>query len=661
MKFLYLILILLNGGILMAEHPENEISMDKRVELGRGKRDTAYPTWWGFNEKEATAYIQAAIDSPAKRVVIPNIGKPWIIRPIFLRSDLELVFEPGVEIIAKKGQFKWVDDCMFTARDAHNIKVKGNKGVVVKMHKKDYQDKKIYQHSEWRNGFSFYGCTNVVIEDLTISDTGGDGIYISSSRQPYCKDVVIRNVKCLNNHRQGISIISAENVLIENCELSNTSGSNPQAGIDLEPNNSAEIIKNIFIRNVVANNNVGPGFVFYLSPLDENSEPVSVTFENCVANNNGLPGFLLAFPPETVRGTSKVKLINCKAADNKEENIRIFDKPAKASELLIKNCSFLNSRPKKSASILFVSSPANIADLGNVTFSNVTTSDKKPFEFSSKSGAIKLIDLKGDIKGANDKKWNLKEYKMAPMFAGGPEYINYTGKYIPVKNPDIPAKLSEAKKQKMYLGSPANYVFYASKGEKVTLEFDYQQYDNYPGVDFRPKLYTPSGSQINVPLMPFKKVTPFEFTAPETGIYRLRVKLWNNRLQVFRPQGGISILQLKAAQPFLEASGRLYLNVPASSKEFALHLICDSKDYVGATLYDPKGNVFEKISTIEGRKILKAKKLGKKSEVWTLDIFPASPKGYPKAKGEFSILFVELYGIPPILATSPQGIIQPLK
>jgi polygalacturonase len=112
------------------------------------------------------------------------------------------------------------------------------------MWKEDYQSEE-YRKAEWRMGISLRGCSDVTVEGLSIEKTGGDGVYIGATQeQPFCRDVTIRDVECVDNHRQGISVISAENLLIENCLFAKTDGTAPQAGIDLEPNGPDERLVN---------------------------------------------------------------------------------------------------------------------------------------------------------------------------------------------------------------------------------------------------------------------------------------------------------------------------------------------------------------------------------------------------------------------------------
>ena len=67
---------------------------------------TANASWWGFDEEDATEFLQAAIDSNAETVVVPYMGAPWVVKPIRLRGNLTMRFEPGVVVLAKEGEFK---------------------------------------------------------------------------------------------------------------------------------------------------------------------------------------------------------------------------------------------------------------------------------------------------------------------------------------------------------------------------------------------------------------------------------------------------------------------------------------------------------------------------------------------------------------------------
>lgn len=284
-------------------------NQEKVALVKEGKLSEARADWWGFNEADSTQVLQSAIDSGVKKLVIPNMGKPWIVNPIRLESDQEIVLEPGAVIEAIKGGFKGKNDSLFTARGKKNIKIIGGKGSILRMHKKDYQDKEQYTPAEWRMGIALYSCENVTISGLAIMSSGGDGIYIGNGRTPmnYCKDIVIKDCVIDDHHRQGISVISVVNLLIENCVIKNTKGTAPQAGIDFEPNAKGERLFGIVMKNCVFEDNAGGAVIICASPR-EDTEPISMTFDNCKAVGTGFSG---GFGPNPPLAKIDAKMINC--------------------------------------------------------------------------------------------------------------------------------------------------------------------------------------------------------------------------------------------------------------------------------------------------------------------------------------------------------------
>lgn len=93
------------------------------AEVAAGRLKTARADWWGFQPDDSTQALQSAIDSGAPRVVVPYVARPWIVRPITLRSNLELIFEPGAIVLAKPGEFRGGGDSLFTANDLENITI----------------------------------------------------------------------------------------------------------------------------------------------------------------------------------------------------------------------------------------------------------------------------------------------------------------------------------------------------------------------------------------------------------------------------------------------------------------------------------------------------------------------------------------------------------
>ena len=82
-------------------------------------------TQWGYDDQDATECLQAAIDSGATRVIVPYMNTPWIVRPITFISNQEIIFDPGVIVIAKEGSFRSAVACLFTAKNKQNVIIKG--------------------------------------------------------------------------------------------------------------------------------------------------------------------------------------------------------------------------------------------------------------------------------------------------------------------------------------------------------------------------------------------------------------------------------------------------------------------------------------------------------------------------------------------------------
>ena len=260
-----------------------EVNAKAVAEVLAGKRTTASAAWWGFDEANATAALQGAIRSGAKRVIVPNMGKPWMVDPLLLESDQEIVFETGTVVEARKGSFRGVDDSLLTAKDKKNIKLTGY-GAALVMHKEDYR-KEEYKKGEWRMCLALNGCRQVEVSGLRLAGSGGDGIYVGRGTGG-CEEIHIKDVTCEDNYRQGISIISVRRLVIEDCILRGTEGTEPAAGIDFEPNHEDEELTDCVVRNCTFEKNQGYGIQVWLGNMHAKSKPVSVRIENCVVRDN---------------------------------------------------------------------------------------------------------------------------------------------------------------------------------------------------------------------------------------------------------------------------------------------------------------------------------------------------------------------------------------
>ena len=353
MKRLLLVLIFsLSSSLFAGEGATNKAiaRADVRDEAAvkqvlAGQRDDANAAWWGFDPADSTAALQAAIDSRAKRVLVPYMGAPWIVLPITLRSNQEIDFEPGVLILAKKGEFQGAGDSLFSAAGVSNLTLRGY-GATLRMWKKDYQNPP-YKKAEWRMGIAIRGCRNVLIEGLRVESSGGDGFYVDEGPGlGWSENVTIRNCVAFDNHRQGISVISAVNLLVENCTFAATRGTAPEAGIDLEPDSPKQRLVNCVIRNCIFEDNHGQQIVLYLRQMNHATEPVSIRFENCLSRQNdpaigGSSGMAVGrVKDDGPQGL--IEFINCVSENTGAEGVKVYDKSANAALVRFVHCKWSN-------------------------------------------------------------------------------------------------------------------------------------------------------------------------------------------------------------------------------------------------------------------------------------------------------------------------------
>jgi len=139
---------------------------------------------------------------------------------------------------------------------------------------------------EWGMGIYVVGSNKIIIKDMTIKNCWGDGIYLSiDANNNYSSNIFINNVISDNNRRQGMSIVSAYNVLVKHSWFTNTNGTAPSAGVDLEPDISDYPNKEItFIDCHFINND---GYAVVAGNYNDNH---NINFDQCkfVAGYNGL-------------------------------------------------------------------------------------------------------------------------------------------------------------------------------------------------------------------------------------------------------------------------------------------------------------------------------------------------------------------------------------
>ncbi|MEQ7802652.1 right-handed parallel beta-helix repeat-containing protein [Pedobacter sp. ASV1-7] len=163
---------------------------------------------------------------------------------------------------------------------------------------------------EWGMGIEIRNSTWINLNNLTVKECWGDGIYIAGGATHVTLDSIFAD----NNRRQGMSVINAKELLVTNSEFNNTNGVAPESGIDLEPN-AGDSISGVRIVNCAFRNNNGLGLHMY-----GNFGPVTdISIENCQMTNNPI-GLSLRY-----QGVRDVEIKDVTISQSASEGFRVFD------------------------------------------------------------------------------------------------------------------------------------------------------------------------------------------------------------------------------------------------------------------------------------------------------------------------------------------------
>ena len=140
------------------------------------------------------------------------------------------------------------------------------------------------------------------ISNMYISKGWGDGLSVEGNSSY----INTQNNIFDNNRRQGISVISASHFHSLNDSCINTSGTDPQSGVDIEPNYATDTIKDIVFENLYTENNIGSGLQIYIIPFTDANNSAEITIINHI-DKGSQRGFQVSKPPQA---TGFIKSIN---------------------------------------------------------------------------------------------------------------------------------------------------------------------------------------------------------------------------------------------------------------------------------------------------------------------------------------------------------------
>lgn len=221
------------------------------------------------DKRDCTKALQTALSDPSlDEVIVPPAenGEPWAVGPLFIhRSNLKFTLQPGAQLYAKAGDFKRTGDCLLQIKSdmghghVQNVSIVAT-GATLRMRKMEYLPPE-YVKAEWRHTLSINGASDVAVVGGTYLESGGDGIYVDGGGLAnHSRNVVLDGVTTDGAWRNGLSVISAINLTVVDSVFKNTNGTNPQCGIDLEPDFPTDKLQQIELKRVKLLNNTRCGF-----------------------------------------------------------------------------------------------------------------------------------------------------------------------------------------------------------------------------------------------------------------------------------------------------------------------------------------------------------------------------------------------------------------
>jgi hypothetical protein len=246
----------------------------------------------GYGGDDTTA-IQNALNTTASNGQVLRIpAGSYNVSPISFPSNSKVLLDAGVTVTANAGYGP--GDKMLNIKSQNvTIAGAGATSVIFQMRKSEYAAEHSSDGSEYRHCLDIEGASNVTVTGISCNRSGGDGLYIGAAGEdgPPSQNITISDSIFDQNFRQGFSLISGEHVFIHRCYFTNTSGTNPEAGIDIEPNNPHNAAADVHIEDSFTSGNNGPGVKLALWQMTGASPTVSVTVLRHHSSSNGQSGY----------------------------------------------------------------------------------------------------------------------------------------------------------------------------------------------------------------------------------------------------------------------------------------------------------------------------------------------------------------------------------
>jgi polygalacturonase len=257
----------------------------------------------GDGRNDDTRALQDAIDAvrgggivdvPAGDYLIDALRNPLLKGGVLLHSGVHLRMAKGARLraIANDAERSYI----LVLQDVSNVRISG--GEII-----GDRDRHTGRGGEWGHGIALRGASRTVIDGTRVSKCWGDGISIGSAkvggRTNLSTDIEIVRVSCFGNRRQGLTIGRSRGVYVHDSEFSDTAGTPPAAGIDIEPD-GPQTASDVRIERCVMRRNRGPGIQIWKLASD-------ITIRDCTIEDNRNEGILVSGGTDVVIRDSRIR------------------------------------------------------------------------------------------------------------------------------------------------------------------------------------------------------------------------------------------------------------------------------------------------------------------------------------------------------------------
>ncbi len=583
------------------------------VGVSLAAKDEVRVSDFGWDATDATRHVQAALDSGARRIVFDRQPSPWVVEPIKARSCTEIVFEDGVELVAKRGEFHGIRDHLLEFHGVTNVSLVGlgERGGILRMHRAEYRVAP-YHPSEWRHALSIMGAADIRVENMSFVEAGGDGICLGALEggPNHCRDVAIRRCVCDRNTRQGISVCSAMNVLIEDCVLKNTDGRLPKSGIDFEPNNEGELMVGCLMRRCRIEGNAASGIEIYLARQSAMSKPIGITIEDCAIVGNGGHGINVgtigvAAKRRESPPSGRIRFRNCVIAGNGCGSIRVMGKPV-GFPLSFEDCVVSNQEK----GVSFVGGGWSASPPDGIVFSNLVVKCHESQDWITVNPGDRGLNpavptnITGNLTIERpdgrreriilDAAWRKAKFGLADSRMPPPRIKDWPNESDCVVHDEKPGQMVRLAPLRLWRCSwrQMRYAFFADRPGAVHFRVRYAQ--------FTQGLFTTNGMELCVGrgryshdkkamaiLHPNEKSQVFTVEVPMRGFYYMAGDAFETPFLIEEADAPVAI---DVHSPYLvlppaDSAASLYFHVPNGADRFALIV----RNVSNARLYAPSG------------------------------------------------------------------------